>query len=248
MDWVRPFYANQHAWLGTAGIDGAADADERGARLHRILPPPARVLELGAGRCETAVALARAGYRVVAVELIPEAAEAGRAAAAAELPPGVLDVHAADMYAIDLDRSFDVVAYWDGFGIGTDDDQRRLLRRIAGWLERDGAALIEVYTPWYWAEAAGHETDVGPARRRYGFDPVGCRMLDAWWTMDAPGTRVVQSLRCYAPADLRLLLEGTGLRLDLIEPGGGWDAGEGAWLPRVPLERAMSYEALLHRA
>ncbi len=247
MDWVRPFYAKQHAWLDAAGIDGAADAAERVSRVRRILPPPARVLELGAGRCDTAVALARAGYRVAAVELIPEAAEDGRAAAA-DLPPGVLDVHAADMYAIDLAGQFDVVAYWDGFGIGTDDDQRRLLRRIAGWLAQDGAALIEVYTPWFWAEAAGREMDIGPARRSYGFDPAGCRMLDAWWRNDAPETRVVQSLRCYAPADLRLLLEGTGLRLDRIGPGGGWDAGENRWLPRVPLERAMSYEALLHRA
>lgn len=59
--------------------------------------------------------------------------------------------------------------------------------------------------------------------------------------------RPITSLRCYAPADPRLLLEGTGLRLDEIEPLGCWDAVAEVWEPRVPLERAMSYAAMLRR-
>ncbi|MFN5457566.1 MAG: hypothetical protein ACK5BX_41150, partial [Bradyrhizobium sp.] len=34
-------------------------------------------------------------------------------------------------YTIELAGRFDVVCYWDGFGIGSDADHRRLLRRIA---------------------------------------------------------------------------------------------------------------------
>lgn len=243
MDWVCPFYARQHAWLATADLDGDDAAAERVAQVQRLVPPPARVLELGSGRT---IALARTGYRVVAVEVVSEAADAGREAAST-LPPGSLDIHAADMYAVDLGGTFDVVAYWDGFGVGSDDDQRRLLRRIAGWLSGAGAALVEVYTPWYWAAAAGREMDVVPARRRYVFDPDGCRMLDAWWPRGAPETAVVQSLRCYAPADLRLLLAGAGLRLDGIEPGGCRDADAGVWIPQAPLEQAMSYAATFRR-
>lgn len=239
MDWVEPFSTRQHAWLVAAGFDAAEAAADRVGLLRRVVPPAARVLELGAGRCETASAAANAGYRVVAVELIADAAGGGRAAAAA-LSPGTLDVHTADMYTVDIPGSFDVVCYRDGFGIGGDADQRHLLRRIAGWLSPDGAALVE-----NWPAVAGREQDIGPARRRYGFDPDGSRMLDVWWLRDAPDTAVVQSLRCYAPADLRLVLEGTGLRLDTIEPGGGRDAATDAWFPQAPLERAMSYVAIL---
>ncbi|GAB7051292.1 hypothetical protein [Catenuloplanes indicus] len=38
--------------------------------------------------------------------------------------------------------------------------------------------------------------------------------------MTAPDRKVTQRLRCYSPADLALLLEGTGLRLDGILLGG----------------------------
>ena len=115
-------------------------------------------------------------------------------------------------------------------------------------LAADGVAGIDVCTPWYWAEAAGREMPIGPARRRYGFDPVGCRMLDAWWDAGNPETEVAQSLRCYSPADLVLLLEGTGLRLDGVEPGGRWDEATETWEPRAPLERAMTFAAVLRRA
>jgi hypothetical protein len=37
-----------------------------------------------------------------------------------------------DFYETEPPGKFDVVAYFDGFGIGTDEDQRRLLRRIVG--------------------------------------------------------------------------------------------------------------------
>jgi SAM-dependent methyltransferase len=244
MEWVAAFYARQHAWIAESGYEDPAMVAERVAALRRLAPPPARVLELGAGDGATAVALARAGYRVVAVELLPEAIAPAREAAPA-LPPGALEVRVGDMYALAIAGAFDAVAYWDGFGIGSDADQRRLLRRIAGWLSPEGAAVLDVFTPWYWANAAGREDAIGAARRRYGFDPVGCRMLDAWWPDGSPDDAVAQSLRCYGPADLALLLEGTGLRLAAVEPGGCWHAESATWEPRAPLERAMTYTAIL---
>jgi hypothetical protein len=38
------------------------------------------------------------------------------------------------------------------------------------------------------------------------------------WREGHEDEAVVQSLRCYSPADLRLVLEGTGLSLDDVEP------------------------------
>ena len=48
-----------------------------------------------------------------------------------------------------------------------------------------------------------------------------------------------RSLRCYSPADLRLLLEDTGLRLREVRPGGHWDPDARVYTPQVPLARAM---------
>ena len=50
-------------------------------------------------------------------------------------------------------------------------------------------------------------------------------------------------MRCYAPADLQLLLEGTGLALAAIEPGGAVDYEREVWIERAPLGRAMQYLA-----
>jgi hypothetical protein len=47
---------------------------------------------------------------------------------------------------------------------------------------------------------------------------------------------VTQSLRPFSPTALRLLLEGTGLVLDTIEPDASEEHKE-----RVPLEQAMFY-------
>jgi len=52
-----------------------------------------------------------------------------------------------DFYEVDVPGPFDVVAYFDGFGIGSDPDQRRLLQRISSWLTPDGCALIDVFAP-----------------------------------------------------------------------------------------------------
>ncbi len=230
---------------------------------------PLRLLELGAGSGQAAAAAAVAGLEVTAVELVPALAAVARRLAAAldaggsaavfgkgealpaagdgdkTLPAsGRLLVLEGDFYAIDPGPPFDLIAYWDGFGIGTDEAQRQLLRAIHGWLAPGGKALIEVYTPWYWAAAAGRSQQLAEGTfRRYGFDADGCRMLDRWWEEGREDEAVVQSLRCYSPADLRLLLDGTGLRLEHVEPAGAWDDAAGRWEADAPLEKAQSFLA-----
>lgn len=196
------------------------------------------------------MATAERGHVVTAVELVASrvaharqlADEHGRDIQAAG---GALEFIVGDFYALPLDGPYDVVAYWDGFGVGEDGDQRRLLHRIAGWLAIEGVALIDVYTPWYWAATAGLEMVFGDVRRRYDFNAEGGRMLDTWWLDGREEEAVTQSLRCYGPADLRLLLEGTGLELADIAPGGAWDNDAREWLDRVPLAQAMGFMARL---
>lgn len=52
-------------------------------------------------------------------------------------------------------------------------------------------------------------------------------------------------MRCYSPAGLRLLLEGTGLHLTDLWPGGSYDVQAEVWTPEVPLGKCMTYAAVL---
>ncbi len=126
-----------------------------------------------------------------------------------------------DFYEVDFPEPFDVVCYIDGFEIGTDADQRRLLRRVAGWLEPDGCALIDVYTCFDAFRGDGKLEREGDVIHRYAYDPDGNRMLASEWPAGADESEAVaQSLRSYTPADFRLLREGTGLAMDTYQPFG----------------------------
>lgn len=70
-------------------------------------------------------------------------------------------------------------------------------------------------------------------------------MTDTYRTAD--GLDHTQSLRCYSPADLQLLLHGTGLQLLDIRPGGHYDPHAGVWTPQVRLAECLSWTATLGR-
>jgi SAM-dependent methyltransferase len=244
--WVKDFYARQDEWAGVSR-DPVSDMHRRNAdTVHRLAGGKlGRVLELGAGGGQNAAALADLGYSVTAVELVPSVAQ--NALELADQPrKGQLRVIVGDFYDVELPDRYDIVCYWDGFGVGSDDDQRRLLQRIAGWLAHRGFALIEVYTPWYWSGIArsgmaGREMEFRGVCRRYGFNADGSRMLDTWWPVGREGEAVTQSLRCYSPADLQLLLKDTGLSLESVEPRGAYDPARDRFVEDAPIEEAMQY-------
>jgi SAM-dependent methyltransferase len=246
MDWVRGFYERQYAWADWQARWASLDVERPGivahvAAVERMAGPGAkRILELGAGTGQTAAALAHAGHDVVAVDLLEEltknAVELGR-----HFAVGSFRALAADFYEIEFDERFDVVAYFDGFGIGTDEDQRRLLRRVDAWLQPDGCALIDVFSPLYFAKSAGSRDEYPPGVWYLeGFDAETSRMTEQMWRAGHESDIVTQSLRCYSPADLRLLIDGTGLVLQGFEPY----SDEGYEQP-CPLDEAMLYLAQL---
>lgn len=246
MEWIEQFYSRQYflypPLLGEVGDKHRTNV----AAIARLAGRgPKRVLELGAGGGQVAAAMADAGHDVTAVELVEVAFRHARRLAE-RTRTGSMTVIQGDFYRVEPGGKYDIVCYWDGFGVGSDEDQRRLLRRIAGWLTPGGCALLDIFTPWYWAKTVGQEMQLGPGtRRRYDFDADGCRMLDRWWPVEDERAAVTQSLRCYAPADLRLLLAGTGLALETLEPGGAMDYAAMRYSPRVPLHQAMQYLAKL---
>lgn len=220
MDRIAAFYTRKSEWFGPSGVLDHHRA--RAADFERLCgPAPKRVLELGAGAGGTAAALAERGHHVVAVELSPLRAAYARDLAR-EPRTGSVTVVEGDFYSADLSGPFDVMCYWDGFGVGSDADQRRLLRRVGGWLADDGSMLLDVFNPFAWARVAGREERVEgvSAVQRRAFDPVGGRFIDEWRPVGDPTPPIFQSIRCYAPADLLLLLEGTGLALRRLEVDG----------------------------
>jgi SAM-dependent methyltransferase len=186
-------------------------------------------LDLGAGSGRTLAALADCGHSVVGVELNPT--DAGYARELFKTPrKGPVTFLEADFYTVELQGPFDIVTCWQAFGIGSDADQRRLLRRIAReWLAPGGSAILDVYHP------AGPIRDHGKEWRldllpgvpgsvemieRCHYDPVHARWIDEWQPVANPESALAQTVRCYTPADLMLLLDGTCLRLKYVEMGG----------------------------
>ena len=232
LDWVKDFYTQAGIWWGP-GVQDEEDPNAHKARAETVErlcgPGTKRILELGAGSGRTAAAMADLGHTVVAVELNPT--DVQYAQELLNVPrQGSLTILEADFFAVELEGHFDVVCCWQCFGTGSDADQRRLLRRIAHeWLAPGGSALIDVYSPIKPARDAGTEVRLAPLEgvpgsveiiNRCHFDPVHCRWIDEWQPTAEPDKALAQTVRCYTPADLILLLEGTGLRLKRIEVDG----------------------------
>lgn len=237
--WAYSFYDVQDELTGCYAAPVHPFHLEKAAEVRRDAPG-LRLLELGSGGGQFAVAAALEGFAVTALEY-RDAGNAHAQALAAQ--HGVtLGTVTGDFYVADPGGPFDVICYWDGFGIGSDDEQRHLLRRLPGWLAPGGHALIEVYSPGYWQKHAGYTRRTPEYVQTYGYDADGARMTD---TYAAGGDTRTQSLRCYAPADLRLLLRGTGLTLTAVQAGGRYDRDAGVWHPQATLAECMTWTATL---
>ncbi|MDZ5710709.1 SAM-dependent methyltransferase [Jeotgalibacillus haloalkalitolerans] len=247
MEWIKDFYTKQYEWMNINDEDMLKAEEKRLQHIEQFAGKSARtILELGGGKGYFAVAAAKKGYDVTVIELAENAAAYTQQLAKAYGVSENITVIQGDFYETAITGQFDAVCYWDGFGIGTDADQQRLLKRIREWLKPDGTAFIDIYTPWFWAKAAGQRMELGSGiKRAYDFDAYNCRMLDAWWEQDHEEEKVVQSLRCYSPADLLLLLNGLDLEVIHCESGGAMDYEAWKYHEKVSLGDAMGYLAVL---
>ena len=262
MDWVEGFYSRTGAWWGQAESAVSARDTDRLAVLERHTnrlahdhASPLRILDLGSSYGSTAFVMAQAGHDVTGVELSERIAFTERLDRTAIT--GALRFVQADFYTFEDDIRFDVITYWNGFGIGSDADQRRLLRRMAErWLRPGGFVLLDVFNPVRCAQWVGDEEirDARPdagypysVHERTDFDPASNRFIDTWWEAGHPDAPISQSLRCYSPADLLLLLEGTGFHALVFEAGGTpFMLGvAGVLEPDHPLWRHHEYLAVL---
>ena len=151
-EWVKDFNTQAGVWWGD---DPQAPGvhDERVKLVERLCGRgPKRILDLGAGGAGTVAALADYGHGVVGAELNPTDTAYALELFRTPLIDPVIFLEA-DFNTVELEGQFDVVTCWPAFGIGSDADQRRLLKRIAQeWLATGGSVLVELINP------------VGPAR------------------------------------------------------------------------------------
>ncbi len=220
MDWVSDFYSVTGTWWA-AHLAQVDEVDRsRAAFIDRIAPQSTEVLELGCGHGATAAAIADTGRRVLGIDLCDRVEHVQPR----ELDAGVRELRRADFYTVELHQRFDVVCYWDGFGVGDDDDQLRLLRRVVGWLEPGGVAIIEVFHPSGWAaddgliEVKEPQPERGLPRRlghRRSFDADTNTAHDTWWEVGGDD-EFTQSLRCYRPTQTVDMATAAGLDVAAI--------------------------------
>ena len=253
LKWVKDFYTQADIWWGPdAGQEYYSGRIESIERLCG--PGMKRILELGAGSGAVAAEIARSGHSVVAVELTSAIHQAQ--VLNQENWKGSLTALEADFYTVELDGRFDVICYWDGFGLGSDGDQRQLLQRIAReWLAPGGSVLIDVFNPVRFTRHADEAEILPPLKGVPGsvemlhkchFDPLHCRWIDEWQPTAHPAQALAQTVRCYTPADFVLLLQNTGLALRRMEVDGeALDPHGNDIITSGPLMEAYSYLVVL---
>jgi SAM-dependent methyltransferase len=225
-DWVEDFYTQAGIWWGNDPQEEGTHASRAGIIERLCGAGKKRILDLGAGPGRTAAHLANLGHDVVAVELNPTDAEYARPLLPVERA-GTLEYFQADFYTVELIGKFDVVTCWQVFGIGSDADQHRLLQRIAHeWLVPEGSVLLDVYHPAGPMRDSGKEWHLDALEEvpgsvamieRCHYDLVHARWIDEWQPVEHPEHTLAQTIRCYTPADLLLILEGSGLKIQHLE-------------------------------
>lgn len=228
---VEPFYSETGSWWGHAESAISTRDHARVETVRRLTGRAAgRLLDLGSSYGNTAAAFALAGWQVTGVEISDRIHFADRHldAVAETSNAGSLTYTRGDFTAMAWEEPFDVITYWNGFGIGSDLDQRHLLDQIASWLQPDGHLVLDVFNPTRWITWAGDQShrDAAPelgypysVTEHTDYDPVNARFIDTW-RRDDTNVEITQSQRCYAPADLALLVEPTQMKLLTVELDG----------------------------
>jgi len=195
------------------------------AYLSRMLPPGGRLLDVGCGHGRHAGPLARAGARLVGVELDP--------LSLAEREPG-FPVVRADFRRPPFGACFDGAYCWySTLFIGSDEENATALRAVAGCL-RQGARLILHTVPFSWFEMnprasyRGRLPDGSWLEEENVFDPtagrdVGVRRLQLPDGRELSGD---YAIRTYRIDELRRLAADSGFSW-------GWAHGD---LEGHPLE------------
>jgi SAM-dependent methyltransferase len=233
---VKEFYQKQFE-LSNYDINTESWLEQVAKEVQEQVGHPFQtMLELGAGNGGFARAMSKLRVRMTTVELVSELVSFAKEHSSSDIA-----IHCGDFYQINFEEKFDVVSYLDGFGVGTNDEQLFLLKRIKDWMKEDGCALIDIYQPLYWKKVSGQEMPLSSAMRKYEYDSINERMLDHWWNPNQPNEIVTQSLRCYTVEEISDLCDEANLNIVAIFPGGAFDFEKSRYKEQASLHECLSY-------
>ncbi|NUC18084.1 class I SAM-dependent methyltransferase [Bacillus mycoides] len=233
---VKEFYQKQFE-LSNYDINTESWLEQVAKEVQEQVGHPFQtMLELGAGNGGFARAMSKLRVRMTTVELVSELVSFAKEHSSSDIA-----IHCGDFYQINFEEKFDVVSYLDGFGVGTNDEQLFLLKRIKDWMKEDGCALIDIYQPLYWKKVSEQEMTLSSAMRKYEYDSINERMLDHWWNPNQPNEIVTQSLRCYTVEEISDLCDEANLNIVAIFPGGAFDFEKSRYKEQASLHECLSY-------
>lgn len=234
-EWAKDFYKSQYQMFGQYSDENYVE--EQCSKIKAQVSGIKKVLELGAGNGQLAAVLSNFVDSVTAIELIEEMVNDAQA-----LELSNVNYICGNFYHISLNETFDLVLYVDGFGIGTDEEQVSLLKRIRAWLNNDGVALIDIYNQRHWEKAAGVRMALGNnVMREYSFDHAAALMIDSWWHQGNEADKISQYLKCYTPTEIEQLCRMAGLKIERYFPGGKMDYDTFTYYEQATLSECMMY-------
>jgi len=187
--------------------------------LRDLLPePPADILDVACGAGRHSLALARAGFHVVGVDISEPLLALSRAAAAEER----IDAQfvAADMRALPYVSCFDAaINMFTAFGyFDAEEENQAVLTGIARALKPGGRLVMELAhrdrVVRSFQEADWYELDDGTLIwRRHHFDPIRGLLtsLDRWRTPGGEEEERFHRIRIYTATELSAMLRAAGL-------------------------------------
>lgn len=213
------------------------------AILARVDPPPgARIVDLGSGPGARAIELARRGFRVTGIDIVPAFVEYARdAAATAGVTARFVQ---ADMREYEEPRAYEVaLCLYNLFGFFGDADTMRLLEHIHASLKPGGRLLLEILgheiVTRQWRDFSAGEIDDTLFIERRSLEADGSRLASHWSITSASGRRdFVVRQRLYRADELADVLVRCGF--DPPEIFGSLDG--------APYDEAAEYLVALARA
>lgn len=216
MHWVKDFYGFQRNVLRESSMEDWKPKIE--LIKKNGVKPLSQILELGGGAGEFAVLAANNKYTTTMIDIVAENVKKAKNLKEKHEARN-LEIFQGDFYEINDLEKFDAICYWDGFGIGEDEDQVRLLNIMYKALKPKGLAFIDFYPVGFWKQQQKKEfwfdKETG---RGYDYDLENNKMIDCWWT-NSKLTQYCQYLKCYNTVEIEALIKQTPFTLKIIEPG-----------------------------
>jgi len=218
-DWPIAFFDDDYLKLYSGRLTAERTQAEAAFIESQLAPAPgARVLDLACGTGRHAIEMARRGYRVTGFDFSDR--YLALAAAAARDAGAAIEWVCGDMRELAFERAFDAVySYFTSFGYYSDEDNERVLGRIAQALQPGGRFLIDVADrDWMLT----HPQQRGWTQREDGalvmeentLDLVTSRVTNRQILIEpGAGSRVTKQyeLRVYTCAELSALMRRAGL-------------------------------------